>query len=123
MGHKGVIDCCRCDNDAFFEGQCGNDIIKDTGYHQLLGTNKWLCPDCIDEAEDISLKHACEMVFELAQGNMIEPRDAEGDPDLCLEHHKQEKAMHLVRELIDDLDESDFFHKKLKEDMSKGGKE
>ena len=96
MGHKGVIDCCMCDNDAFFEGQCGNDIIKDTGYHSL-DNGLWLCPECMTEAADINLKEAFDMVFELAQGNMIEPISIRKDADLFLQHHTQEKAMYMAK--------------------------
>ena len=118
---KGVVDCANCDNSAFFEGVCPNDIITDTGYTQFSDLSQ-VCPSCV-EPKDITLIEAFEMMLELVTGNMIHSEDAirENDPVLFKEAVTQERAYEMVNDHLSDLRESDFFHEKLKKERE-GGK-
>jgi len=49
MSGKGIIECSKCGEQTFYEGDNPNDITKQTGYEMIIA-NTWLCPNCAKDS-------------------------------------------------------------------------
>jgi len=47
---KGIVECIKCGEKEFYEGDNPNDIIAQTGFQQTE-SGVWLCPECLKDRD------------------------------------------------------------------------
>lgn len=49
---KGIVECSKCGETAFYEGDNPNDVTEQTGFN-MIQSDVWLCPTCSKDEFDV----------------------------------------------------------------------